>query len=253
MVRARWFVGAMVSVLSLACTAQTVALTHAAALRPGVDAWPSIDAPSTPAQVKINAKLAHLNQKMLRSLTDCDAGYNEALQQMGPLAKGQEPASKDTTRSILATMQGPRYLSLVANTFADCGGAHPNSDTEVMVFDMTTGAPINWLALIAKSAGASSYTDSLLDGTTAGAVVLPELSRLYEGAADKDCHDAFSTPQSFLIWPDAKKATLDVQAFDLSNGENACAAEMDVSLVQARKLGFSSVLLGAITAAHTSK
>jgi hypothetical protein len=226
-----------------------IALIQAAPLRYGVDAWPLIDHPATPAAMKVNARLTHLNLLMERSLKDCDAGYNNALQQMGPAAKGQDPASKDTNRSITVTMRGPRYLSMVARDFADCGGAHPSTDTEVMVFDLKTGAPVNWMALIAKSANASSYTDTVMDGTTAGAIVLPALSKMYIAAADKDCTDAFEDSQSFLIWPDATKGTLDVEAFDLPHVVAACGTEMDLSLKQARELGFKAVLLDAISAA----
>lgn len=242
-----------VTILGRGAAGQTpsISLTQPTPLRYGVDAWPLIDHPGTPAGIKVNAKLTHLNLLMQQSLKDCDAGYNDALKQMGERAKGQDPASKDTNRSIVVTMQGPRYLSMAAHDFADCGGAHPNTDTEVMVFDLKTGAPVNWMTLIAKSANASSYSDSVMDGTTAGAIILPALSKMYIAAASKDCSDAFQSPQSFLIWPDAKKGMLDTQAFDLPFATAACGTEMDLTLKQAKVLGFRTVLLDAIQAAHT--
>jgi hypothetical protein len=46
---------------------------------------------------------------------------------------------------------------LAATEDADGGGVHPNRDIMAMVFDMTTGAPVNWVAMVAKTAKASGF------------------------------------------------------------------------------------------------
>jgi hypothetical protein len=238
------------AVLLVACVcrgqAQTVDLAPITQLRKGVDAWPMLRHANSPSQQRVNATLEHLNQRLVVALKECDAGYTESLGTITTNRSTQAPVSQDWTRTIEVTMQGPRYLSMVASDEADCGGVHPNSSRMAMVFDLTTGAPVNWMALIAKSAGASSYSDSVLGGVTAGAVILPALQKIYVAKADPECRKAFDDPQPFQLWPNAKTGTLSVTAFDLPFVTAACADTMDLSLNQAAKLGVSKKLLDAI-------
>ena len=170
---------------------------------------------------------------------------------MGDAAKGPDPASEDWSRSVQVTMRGPRFLSLVAiDSYVNCGGAHPESNTMAMVFDITTGTPVNWPAMLAKSPGASSFVDSVADGSKVGALILPSLAKIYAAQAGADCKEAFQDPQSFLIWPDAKQGTLVVQAFDLPHVVQACAEPLNLTIAQARELGFNETLLTAIEQAH---
>lgn len=120
-----------------------------------------------------------------------------------------------------------------------------------MVFDLTTGKTVNWTMLLPKSAGATSYADSVSDGSTMGALVLPALTKILTAAADAECKDAFQDPQSFLMWPDAQHGTLVAQPFDLPHVVQGCAKEIDLTMEQARKLGFDESLLGAIEKAHS--
>jgi hypothetical protein len=131
-----------------------------------------------------------------------------------------------------------------------CGGAHPSSDVMAMVFDMTTGTPVNWPAQFPQSAGASSFVDLVGDGSKVGALVLPALLKIYAAAASKECKDIFEDSQSFLIWPDAQRGTLVAQAFDLPHVAQACADEFGLTMEQARKLGFDESILSAIEQAH---
>lgn len=219
-------------------------------LRKGVDAWPLIADPATPAARRVNEILARLNHRLAQSLHDCDADYQSWLKAAGPLPDGQNQIPAHWLRTIEVTMEGPRFLSLVASDETFCGGAHPNADRMAMVFDMATGAPVNWTEMVAKSTDASAYADSVSDGSTVGALVLPALEKMNLAAADADCKDAFQDPQSFLIWPDAKHGTLVAQPFDLPHAVQACAKEIDLTMDQAHKLGFDESLLAAIEEAH---
>jgi len=225
-------------------------LTPVKELRKGVDAWPLIVNPSTPAEQRVNATLTRLNLRLAQALRECDAGAREEAKLMGTAVKGQDPTSEDWSRTIKVTMTGPRLLSLVATDEIYCGGAHPNSDVMAMVFDMTTGTPVNWPAQFPQSAGASSFVDSVGDGSKVGALVLPALLKMYAAAASEECKDAFQDPQSFLIWPDAQHETLVAQAFDLPHVAQACADEFALTMEQARKLGFDEGVLSAIEQAH---
>jgi hypothetical protein len=218
-------------------------------LRKDVDLWPLIVQPRNPAGQRVNATLTQLNRRVAQAVKQCDADALAWSKQMGETTKGNDTTSA-WSRKVQVTMAGPQFLSLVASDEAFCGGAHPNSDQMALVFDMSTGAPVNWTALVAKSTGASSYTDTIMDGSTVGALILPALQKMNIAAADASCKDAFADPQSFLLWPDAKSDTLVAQPFDLPQAVQACAQEIHLTIEQARNLGFSESLLSAIEQAH---
>lgn len=219
-------------------------------LRKGVDAWPLIVSPDTPAAQRVNETLTRLNRQLVQSLHDCDADYESWLKAVGHPEDGQNQISTDWLRTIKVTMGGPRFLSLVASDETFCGGAHPDSDVIAMVFDMTTGAPVDWTKMVAKSPVASVNSATLSDGSTTGTLVLLALQKINLAAADADCKDAFQDPQPFLMWPDAKRGTLVAQPCDLPHVVQACANEINLTMDQARKLGFDESLLTAIEQAH---
>ena len=109
---------------------------------------------------------------------------------------GKNVVADDWERKITVTVTGPRFLSMVAVDSLFCGGAHPDSDTLAMVFDLTTGRPVNWMDLVPKSANASAISDSNSDGTKVGALIVPALRDLSLNETVEDCKDAFQNPQS---------------------------------------------------------
>jgi hypothetical protein len=240
---------------SLTTAAGNLGIEPVKEIRKGVDAWPLILNPDTPVAKRVNETLTRLNRSLAQALHDCDADYLRWQKLVGHLASGQDQMSTDWSRKIDVTMEGPRFLSLVASDEIFCGGAHPDGGRMAMVFDMSTGAQVSWTELVAKSAGASPYTGTFWDGSTAGALVLPALQKMNVDSnvdsADADCKDAFQNPQPFLIWPDAKHETLVAQPFDLPHVVQACANEIALTMDQARKLGFDEVLLSAIQQAHS--
>jgi hypothetical protein len=156
------------------------------------------------------------------------------------------------SRSVKVTMQGPRYLSLVATDEVFCGGAHPDSDDVALVFDMTTGEPVNWVSMLTKGIEASAYADTAIDGSTVGALILPALAKIYTDAAEGDCKDVGSevSQHSFQLWPDAKAGTLVAVEFDLPHVVRACAVPLSLSMAEARRLGFREEFLREIEIAH---
>jgi hypothetical protein len=221
-------------------------------LRKGVDAWPLVQSPDVPAAKRVNANLTRLNKRLANALRECDASYQEWAKDAGKHAKSDDSASGQWERQVQVTMSGPRYLSLVASDSYFCGGAHPEDQTIAMVFDMTTGAPVNWLAHIAKSAGASSFAGSLSGGTAVGALTLRGLQALATANAEEDCKGEFDDPQPFLIWPDAKNGVLVAEPFGLAHAVARCASDTLLTIEQARKLGFDDSVLNAIDEAHRS-
>jgi hypothetical protein len=220
-------------------------------LRKGVDAWPQIITPDNPPMQRVNATLTALNLRLAQALRNCDQNYLEWLKLMGDAVEGKTSTSGDRSRKVKVTMEGPRFLSLVAtDEVVFCGGAHPDADRNAMVFDVTTGALVDWSTPVANSAGASPKVGSGLDGATASRLAFPALEKINVSRADAECKDAFGLPQSFVIWPDAKKGTLIVQEADLPHVVQACAKEIALTMNEARKLGFDESLLRAIELGH---
>lgn len=237
--------------LAPAQSRNSVSLEPIKQLRKGVDAWPLIDQPSTPAERSVNSILSRLNERMAKSLKDCDGRYRDWAKLVGQPLTGRNGMENDLERTITVTMTGPRFLSIVAvDSFVFCGGAHPDNDTLAMVFDLTTGKQVNWTTLIAKSAGGSSYSDSIWDGTSVGALIVPALRAITIAHSNEDCKDAFPSPQPYQLWPDAKSGTLTAEPFGLPHVVAACADDLHLTPDQARKLGFNQILLNAIGQAH---
>ncbi|MGC2638387.1 MAG: hypothetical protein WA294_14480 [Acidobacteriaceae bacterium] len=220
-------------------------------LRKGVDAWPLIAHASTPAERSVNAILNRLNERMTKALSDCDENYRERVKQVAQPLMGNNAQEGDWERKITVTMAGPHYLALVAiDSIVFCGGAHPDSYTLAMVFDLTTGSPVIWMNLIAASANASAYSHTTYDGTTVGALIVPALRAMTIAQAVEDCKSAFLTPQPYQLWPDAKSGTLTAEPIDLPHVVAACADDLKLTPNQARALGFDNALLSAIAQAH---
>ncbi|HEY2857557.1 MAG TPA: hypothetical protein VGJ21_04025 [Terracidiphilus sp.] len=217
-------------------------------LRKGVDLWPLIANPSASVQQRINQTLAKLNLKLADSLKQCDADYREWSKQSGDNAT--KDSSGDWERKIRVTMIGPRLLSMVAADSQFCGGAYPNAETFAMVFDLNTGKPLNWMAIIAPSSQAKPYSDTIYDGTTVGALIVPALLEMSRAKADAECKDALEDGLSYQLWPDAKTGTLVAEPFDLPHVVAACAEDLSLTPAQARKLGFDESILTAIEQAH---
>jgi hypothetical protein len=235
----------------------SLSLEPGRALRGGsdavVDAWPLIAHASTPGEQRVNALLNRLNERMTNALRVCDASYRDWAKQVKQPLTGKNAVERDWNRRIAVTMTGPRFLSIVAFDFAFCGGAHPDRGTLAMVFDLTTGRPVNWMNFIAKSANASTYSDSAMDGSTVGALNVPALRPLSLAKADKDCKDIFhdlEAPQTYQLWPDAKSGTLIAEPFGLPHVAAGCADPLALTADQARKLGFDETLLSALVQAH---
>ena len=219
---------------------------------PGVAALPSIAAPADDAERKINAALQRLNKSVLKGVAECKTA-------------GGEHSSWD--RRVDATMQGPRFLSYAIYDSSFCGGAHDNSSMMAIVYDLKTGAPVDWNALLPASlTGKLSLTEGAdgtkmvtLSGRTLYALYLtayrPRTGDAKKDADDEECRDAVATADAdggtpgMMAWLDAKLDGLTVQ-FDLPHVVRACADDMTIPATALRVEGASPVLVAAIEAAH---
>jgi hypothetical protein len=155
--------------------------------REGLDAWPKITAPLTPAVERANATIAGMNQQTIETFWDCDA-------------------KADWERRITVAMLGPRFIAMTENKTLLCGNAYPYNDHAAVVLDMTTGELVDWREFIKGGEDASARSDKSIDGAISSEVVMPSLTELAIRRADPECKKALEESGAlvFQLWPDAK-------------------------------------------------
>lgn len=162
-------------------------------------------------------------------------------------------------RSIAVTMRGPRYLSLLAQDDWYCGGAYPDTDSVPLVYDLQSGAPINWQAIIPPALFEKAGTSP--GGTAADPIEVSSdgLWKLYAKAAtaalnDSDCAQVLADPSGsgtgLMLWPDAADDGLAVQQADFPHVIKACGPPITITSAELRKLGFAADFVSAIDEAH---
>jgi hypothetical protein len=164
---------------------------------------------------------------------------------------GGDPTS--VTRAIVATMRGPRFLGFVANDYYGCGGAHPASDTIALVYDLETGAQVNWGALLSAALVGKAQFDTAGDGTRIGTISSPVIRQLYLKGhkIDPDCIEPLSDLNlTFILWPDAEHGGIAIQPASLPHVEAACGDSWTIPLPRLRQLGVKAELIDAVAAAH---
>ncbi len=218
-----------------------ISLEHVRHLREDVDLWPLIAHPNNATERRINASLAHLNTKFSQKVNDCISGK---------FAWSNDLTPGEWNRTVKVTMEGPRFLSMVAMDGMYCGGAHPDDDLVVLIFNLETGEQVDWGALVPKSAGASLSKNVLGDEDGTPPLTLPELRAIYAAAEETDCKDYFEDERPFVLWPDAESGTLVAEVAGLPHVALPCKKELRLTIEQARNLGFDESLLQAIEEAH---
>lgn len=210
-----------------------VSLTAPAPLASGVDAFPKLSG-HDPIASKINAGLVKLDERVRKARAEC-------------------VTAKDTdwSRSISVTLRGPRYLSYLVTDSLDCGGAHPDASMFALVYDLKSGAPVDWSTLLPKSVVERTSLDTAADGAKIGVVGSKTLTALYVAGLSKDadpsCKEALSEADlSFVLWPDAEAKGLDIETISLPHVVQACADVVTIGLPKLRELGAAPSLIEAL-------
>ncbi len=228
-----------------------VVLKAPADLIPGLAAMPQIAAPADDAERRINAAVKRLDTKALAAARDC---------------KAQDGKNGSWERTVETPMRGPRFLSFVISDSMYCGGAHPNSSTMSIVYDLTTGAPVDWTTLLPASLTGTLALAEGAGGTKMVTLASKTLHELYLAGyrprtgdpksvdADKECREAVTEtydgqPPAMMAWLDAKAGGLAVQ-FDLAHVVQACADPVVIPTATLRRKGAQPLLTEAIEAAH---
>jgi len=209
------------------------------------DAYPRIVAPADEAEQRINAAVAQLDARLVKAVAEC---------------KKNGGKDAEWSRTIEVTMRGPRYLSYSITDNASCGGAHPEIGDTAIVYDLTTGAPVDWSKLLPPQLVGVVALDQTMDGTK---MVTLQSKRLYElymqqyrqgsRADDKDCIEAMQEagadgPPAMTPYLDAKTGGLGL-VFDVAHAVEACADPLVLPLGALRAEKTPDLTLRAIEAA----
>ncbi len=216
-------------------------------LRKGLDAWPRIIAPRSPAVDRANAIISAMNQSAAEALRNCDDSYR---QNFGLPDSARVQADWD--RRITVTMRGPRFIAMTATETSFCDRSYPLNDHAAVVFDMTTGELLNWEKFLAAVDNASATSWKSIDGATSPEIVMPSLAELTVERANPKCKKVLeeSGELVFQIWPDARRGQLMIKATGQPHVTQACEETIGLPVSEARKLGFSREVLEAIEQAH---
>jgi hypothetical protein len=224
---------------------RAVAMHSPALLAENREAFPVIANPVDDAERRINTALGRLEINLRKSAADC---------------KDSDGKPGDWERSVRVPMQGPGFISFVIidNTF--CGGAHPDVGEMAIVYDLRTGAPVDWTHLLPPTLTGKVALAEQMDGTKMVTLASKRLYALFLAGYDSDhsqdaeCKQAIKDagaddPPAMMVWPDAKGGGLTIY-FDLPHVVQACGEEVTIPLATLRAEGAQPVLTDAIAAAH---
>ncbi len=247
--------------LAMAGNPSPVQLTPPHQLSKNFDGLPRLVAPAGPAAERINKALAQADQRAVAAAADCTKDtIASGAETAAEAAKPSNPP--DWERGVSVTIQGPDYLSFVVSDNYFCGGAHPDVSIFALVYDLRTGAPVNWLRLIAKSSHATASLDQVADGTKIGYVSSQSLTDIFTELSDKDnsgdqsaeddCDNAINyADKNFILWPDAKDDAMDIY-LPVGFAAQPCAGPEEITMPELKTLGFDPRLLQAIATAHAA-
>jgi hypothetical protein len=218
-------------------------------LRRNVAAMPLIAQPSSDAERRINAALRKLDARVLHAAAACkDAAGHAGL----------------WVRSAETTMAGPLFLSFVITDSIDCGGAHPDSAVMSIVYDLRTGQPVDWTALLPPAMTGDVALEQGEDGSKMVTLSSRRLWGLYWMAyqaahvGDDSCLAAIKEigvpasggpPPGMMVWLSAKSGGLGL-TFNVPHAVLACADEMVVPTATLHHEGAKLALVEALEAAH---
>ena len=211
----------------------------------GLAALPRIPAPRGPAQLRVNAALAQLDAMARKAWDTCRS-------------RGGDKA--EWGRSVFVPMRGPRFLLVVITDNVYCGGLHPNVSTQAVVYDLGTGQPVDWTALLPAGLvgtptleqGADAVRTVRIGTQRLSTLVLAGYKRLRPAADDAECRDAMERSSStatprFSAWLDGRSHAL-VLYRDLPHAVASCADPVALPIAVLRQEGVRGAVLDALAA-----
>ena len=133
-------------------------------------------------------------------------------------------------RNVEVTLKSARFISFVAHDDYYCGGPYPDTNILALVYDLNTGAPVDWKRLIPGVAEQPEQAEAA-DAPQARTISSPALLALYT-AASADCNDALAAgsdePTQLLVWPDAGAKGLAIAIPGLPHAARVCGGPLTI-------------------------
>lgn len=210
-----------------------------------VAALPRLARPASPAERRIDATLAAMNRAMPKVIRTCRT-----------LSSGPAASGAYWSRKVETTLAGPRFLSLAVTDDYFCGGAHPDTAREALVFDLSTGRLADWRSFLSPALTGKVSLQEGADGVKTQRLASRRLHALYlagYGATDQggnpDCREAVTNPPDdpppASVWPTTKG--FGVQ-FDVAHVAEACALPVVIPAARLKAAGAAPALLAAMEA-----
>lgn len=228
-----------------------VALRLLAPLSHDVDAFPRVADPVDDAGRKINGALDRLDAAARKGMAECRR-------------EGRGRASWERMFTVPVTGSGLLSFHWVDNVY--CGGAHPSVGNAAIVYDLRSGAPVDWTKLLPPTLTGEVALSETMDGVKLVTLSSARLHRVYldayrprtgkpaEDASDDECREAVAAtrdgkPPGMMAWLTPGGEGLAVQ-FDLEHAVQACADEITIPIATLRTEGASPGLIRALETAH---
>lgn len=209
----------------------------------GVAGFPRIARPASAAEARVDAAVARLDARVRRAVRACRADGG---------------TRTSWTRAIDVPMRGPAFLSYVVTDQVYCGGAYPSESHAAIVYDLATGAPVDWATLLGtRLAGTQALTEGP-DGVKVVTLDSPRLRTLYAAGYDAAARAAGAPAaclgngraagfvQPMLAWLNAAGLVL---RFDLNHAMQACSVAVTVPVAVLQREGASARLTKALRGA----
>jgi hypothetical protein len=197
-------------------------------LAPDFEAFPRLSG-SGKAFTLVNIELARRDAAALRETSGC------------------LDSPSGWARWIVVGFAGPEFLSLTAHKDFYCeGAAHPNSFSERVTFDLSTGAAVDWTALLQPG-----LHD--LRATGWGAYDSPTLRKIYRDRLpyrSDDLCDGFDTGQYLSFEFSLSAHSVTVSPLGYSHVERPCADDVDIGIADLTRLGVDPRLAAGLQAGH---
>ena len=205
----------------------------------GIAAMPRIADPVDDAERRINAALKRLDLNVLQAAKACEGN--------------------DWSRSVDVPMRGPGFLSFTVTDSFNCeGAAHPDGGMFSIVYDLTTGRPVDWTHLLPPTLTGKLALVDQADGTKIVTLASKRLFDLYiagyrAGEAPSDDLDeckqalqgeAADAPPEMMVWLDTKGKGLAVEV-PLEHVVQACEDAVVIPAAVLKAEGAQPALLKA--------
>ena len=206
----------------------------------GVAAAPRlISGVPAPVLARINAAMAKVDERGRSSAADCRA----SLRERKDLPHGDDDG---WTRDVKVAFTGPRLFAILIQDSYYCGGPYPARDDQALVFDLSTGRPVDWRPLFPPALHVQTTTDTAGDGAALGFFKATSALVRLMGPLDEECRDGLEG-RYFMVWPDRAAGGLVLGLRGFPHVRQACEEDVTLTPAKLRHLGFAGALVDAIS------